>query len=130
MQYVLIHYMFRPGNAQGTLSYAFIKENIFFAGILAFQWLYYNDNVLPYIKRFWPVEQIFVFLPYVVRTIFPTAFPRTSFRDSMANQTGEGQTFYYYLTWFTKIFYLWAKHYLGFFLNYLRFFNKVFIHVF
>lgn len=72
-------------------------------------------------KAAWPIEYLFVFLPYVIRTLFPNLFPRTSFRDSMDNQSGEGQSFYYYLTWFTKIFYLWAKHYLGFFLNYYRF---------
>lgn len=118
------YFSYKPGGGkQGTLSYAFIKENIFFAAILAFQWLYFDDRLYPYFKKFWPVEYLFVFLPYVIRTLFPDLFPRTSFRDSMKNQTGEGQTFYYYLTWFTKLFYLWAKHYLGFFLNYYRFLN-------
>ena len=87
----------QPGGKQGTLSYAFIKENIFFAGILCFQWLYYNDKVLPTIKMFWPIEYIFVFLPYVVRSKFSNLFPRTSFRDSMKNQTGKDQAVYYYM---------------------------------
>ena len=117
------YFSYRPGNTQGTLSYAFIKENVFFAAILCFQWWYYNPTMYPIIKRFYPIEYLFVFLPYVIRSVFPNLFPRTSFRDSMKNQTGSDQVFYFYLTWFTKLFYLWAKHFLGFFLNYFRFFN-------
>lgn len=117
------YFSYKPGNTQGTLSYAFIKENIFFAALLCFQWWYYDDRLYPWIKKAWPLECLFVFIPYVIRSTYPDLFPRTRFRDSMENQTGEGQTFYYYLTWFTKGFYLWAKHYLGFFLNYYRYLN-------
>lgn len=45
--------------------------------------------MIPLIKKYWPIEYMFVFLPYVIRTLFPTLFPRTSFRDSMKNQTGK-----------------------------------------
>jgi len=71
-------YQSDPGyySDKSTLSYAFIKENSFYAGILAFQWLYYNDNVFPYIRKFYIIEILFVFLPYLFRgTSF---FPRTS----------------------------------------------------
>jgi len=116
------------GNKQGTMSYPFIKENFFFASILCFQFLYYNDRLYPTFVRYaWPLEYCFVFLPYVFRRQFPNVFPKTSFRDSIAGMetpTGEiakGQRFYWWITWVTKIFYLWAKHYMGLFLNYLRF---------
>jgi len=42
--------------------------------------------------------------------------------NSMKKQS-PNYNFYFYLTWATKIFYVWAKHYIGFFLNYIRFLN-------
>lgn len=82
------YFSYKPGNRQGSLSYAFVKENVFFGLILCFQWLYYNENLYPYFQIAWPLEYLFVFLPYVVRTLFPDLFPRTSFRDSLKNQVG------------------------------------------
>jgi len=78
----------------------------------------------PIFKKFYIIEILFVFLPYLFRgTSF---FPRTSIRTSLANmknKSSENFYFYYYLTWLTKFFYVWAKHYIGFFLNYYRFIN-------
>jgi len=113
-----------PGyyNDKTTMSYPFIKENLFFTGLLCFQWLYYNDRLYqPFWKVFFPLEYLFVFLPYVFRFLFP----KTRFRDGIAALKKEkaNYSFYYYLTYLTKIFYIWAKHYIGFFLNYLRFIN-------
>jgi len=109
---------------KGTLTYPFVKENLFFAAILCFQWFYYNDNLYPFIKYAYPLEYLFVFLPYNFR--FLTA--KTRIRDALSNipnrSTEQNQTFYFYMTWLTKLFYIWAKHYIGFFLNYLRFQNK------
>jgi hypothetical protein len=121
------YFSYKPGNRQGTISYNFVKENFFFSSLLAFQWLYYNDYIYNRIRSVWPIEYVFVFLPYVIRRLFPTLFPKTSFRDSLANmenakgEVQQGQRFYWWVTWVTKMFYIWAKHYLGFFLNYLRF---------
>ena len=36
---------------KSALSYDFVKENIFFAVILGFQWLYYSNDFYPLIKR-------------------------------------------------------------------------------
>jgi len=108
---------------KGTISYAFVKENLFFSLILAFQWLYYNDALYPFFKKYFVVEYLFVFLPYVFRFLSS----KTSFRDSLnstKNKSEKNTTFFFYLTWVTKIFYIWAKHYIGFFLNYLRFLDK------
>jgi len=124
-------FTFLPKNPQdpgyfgdkGTISYAFVKENLFFSLILAFQWLYYNDDLYPYFKKYYVVEYLFVFLPYVFRFLSS----KTRMRDSLnnlKNKTEKNQFFLFYLTWTTKIFYVWAKHYIGFFLNYLRFQGK------
>lgn len=106
---------------KSTMSYPFIKENIFFTSLLCFQWLYYNDRVYPLMKGpLWPIEYLFTFLPYCFR--FMTA--KTRIRDSLntlKNKSDKNRSFYFYLTWLTKLFYIWAKHYIGFFLNYLRF---------
>lgn len=71
------------------------------------------------------LEYLFVFLPYAV---LRPLVPKTSFRDSMNNEknkTDKNKLFFQIATQVTKAFYLWAKHYIGFFLNYLRFMNKL-----
>ena len=113
-----------PGytTATSTLSYNFVKENAFFALMLLFAWLYYNDATFPLIRAAWPIEAAFVFLPYTWRR----AFPKTSLRESLVTTATKTkgralQVFFYIGTWVTKCFYVWAKHYLGFYLSYLRF---------
>lgn len=108
---------------KSTLSYNFVLENIYFAGLLTFQWLYMHDVYRVYIRDYFPivVETAFVFLPYF---LFRPLFPKTSFRDSLGkerNKTEKNRVFFIIVTWITKIFYVWAKHYIGFFLNYARY---------
>ena len=109
---------------RGTLSYAFIVENSFFSGLLFFQWLYYSDFFYWYIDQSIIIDNVIVFLPYIVRQLWP----KTSFRNSLnnpdKNKTVANRRFYYIVTMITKMFYVWAKHYIGFFLNYVRFFNR------
>jgi hypothetical protein len=69
-------------------------------------------------------ESFFVFLPYFARGYFP----KTSFRaglKTIGNKTAGNASFYFVVTWVTKIFYIWAKHFIGFGLNYYRFLDKV-----
>jgi len=109
---------------RSALSYNFVKENIFFAGLLLFQCCYYDANLFLIIKSFPLVEYFFVFLPYTARWIFP----QTSFRDSLSsttNKSKENYTFYIITTWITKGFYIWAKHFIGYFMNYIRFTNRI-----
>lgn len=109
---------------RSALSYDFVKENIFFAVILMFQWLYYSDRFYPGIKKSITGEYIFVFFPYFFRGLVP----KSSFRDALndtRNKSAQNKTFYIIVTWVTKVFYMWAKHYIGFFMNYLRFMGRV-----
>lgn len=97
-------------------------ENVYFAGLLTFQWLYMHDTYRGYIQNILPValESSVVFLPYF---LYRPLFPKTSFRDSLEkdrNKTDKNRTFFIIVTWVTKIFYVWAKHFIGFFLNYAR----------
>lgn len=115
---------------KSTLSYKFIFENIFYAAILAFQWIYMDEGVYTYLVSK-PLlggafEVLFVFLPYtLIREPF---FPKTHFRDSIGidkNKTEKNKTFYTIGTTITAIFYLFAKHCIGFALNYFRFVNAL-----
>ena len=108
---------------KSTLSHTFVKENIFFSGLLFFQCVYMHDNLRPLIQDYIPLvlESSFVFLPYFV---FRPFFEKTSFRDSLnvkdKNKTDGNRMFFIVVTYITKAFYIWAKHFIGFFLNYAR----------
>jgi len=110
-----------------ALSYNFVAENIFFSSILLWQFLYYSPHLYPWFVSTIPgniIEAFFVFLPYTARGLFP----KTSFRDSINNDKNKSvtnYTFFYYGTWITKIFYVWAKFFIGFFLNYVRFIDYI-----
>ncbi|CAF0830293.1 unnamed protein product [Rotaria sp. Silwood1] len=110
---------------RGTLSYPFVVENSFFASLLLFQWLYYSNKFYPLFTSSIIIDNLFVFLPYIPRQLWP----KTSFRDSIYNsdktKTQRNKKFFFIVTHITKWFYVWAKHYIGFFLNYIRFFNRV-----
>lgn len=107
-----------------TMPYAFVCENIFFAMLLCFQWLYMSDTFNPWIRKLFLPEIMFVFFPYIWRTLFP----KTSFRDSIINEKNKTDANFYFFhisTYITKTFYVWAKHYIGFFLNYVRFMDGI-----
>ncbi|KAJ3176550.1 hypothetical protein HK101_010424 [Irineochytrium annulatum] len=109
---------------KSILSYPFIIENSFYAMILFYQWVYYDDLFFKYIAGSIVVEQTYVFFPYVIRQLWP----KTSFRDSVdntRNRTDKNAIFFTAATYVTKAFYIWAKHYIGFFLNYVRFLNRI-----
>lgn len=109
---------------KSSLSYDFVKENIFFAVILMFQWLYYSDNFYLLIRKSVTGEYLFVFFPYLFRSLVP----KSSFRDALndtRNKSAQNKTFYIVVTWVTKVFYVWAKHYIGFFMNYMRFMDRI-----
>ncbi|CAF0790806.1 unnamed protein product [Adineta steineri] len=108
---------------RGTLSYAFIVENTFFAGLLLFQWLYYSDFFYYYINNSIIIDNLIVFLPYILRQLWPKTHFRDSLKNSDKNKTTPNRKFYIIVTIITKVFYVWAKHYIGYFLNYIRFFD-------
>jgi len=112
---------------KSTLSYPFVVENSFFSLIALFQWVYYRHDVY-YAMHSTPltlVENIFTFLPYAFRPLWPKTHFRDSLKKSEKNKTKKNREFYIIVTWVTKVFYVWAKHYIGFFLNYVRFLDRV-----
>ena len=116
---------------RGTISYDFVLENIFYASILMWQYVYMNERAYgpaalaaapPALRAAAAVaEALWTFLPYMV---FRPLVPKTRFRDGLSNdgnKTAGNAAFLYVGTVVTKAFYLWAKWFLGFFFNYLRF---------
>ena len=70
----------------GALSYNYVVENQFFAGLLAFQWIYYDDRFFGLIRQSKVVELGFVFLPYMPFIRF--RWPVSSFRDGLNASEG------------------------------------------
>ncbi|KAJ3203887.1 hypothetical protein HDU67_009889, partial [Dinochytrium kinnereticum] len=109
---------------KAIMSYEFVVENSFYAMILLLQWLYYHDTYFGYMGATVVLEQLFVFFPYAFRKLWPS----TSFRDAMksnGNKSVANIEFYIMMTQVTKAFYIWAKHFIGFFLNYARFMHRI-----
>jgi hypothetical protein len=112
---------------KSALSYDFVKENIFYASVLLWQWLYYADafyGPLTSVPALTVCEHLLTFLPYFFRTLVG----KTSFRKSLENDKNKSEgnaIFFYWATVITKAFYVWAKWYIGFYFNYLRYLNLV-----
>jgi hypothetical protein len=112
---------------KAVLSRTFVHENIFFT-LLAFSGsCYYNDIMRENMQKTIPgkiLQTTFLFFPYaLVRNWFPiTQFSKAG--SSMAGRTAKNERFYEIGTFAIKIFYLWAKYFLGFYVNFLIFLNK------
>lgn len=109
---------------KAPLSYRFILENSFFSMLLAFQYFYMTDGFYETIKYLWPIEIAFVFLPYYFRPLWPTTRLRTALKNNK-NKSAKNRAFMIASTYIVKVFYSFAKHYIGFFLNYIRFLGRI-----
>lgn len=109
---------------KSALSYKFIVENSFFSMLLAFQYCYMDNKIFEMIKAVPPIEILFVFLPYYIRPLWPTTRIRTAMENSK-NKTDKNRFFLRVSTYIVKVFYSFAKHYIGFFLNYIRFLGRI-----
>lgn len=109
---------------KAPLSYRFILENSFFSMLLAFQYFYMTNGFYEFIQWAWPIEIIFVFLPYYFRPLWPTTRLRTALANNK-NKSAKNRAFMIASTYIVKVFYSFAKHYIGFFLNYIRYLGRV-----
>lgn len=113
---------------KAVLSRSFVHENIFFTVFASFGSIYYNHGAREILRSNLGgriIEFAYVFWPYIV--IRPW-YPITRF--SNAGQTYKGRTeknkrFYETATLMVKLFYLWAKYFLGFFMNFSIFLDLV-----
>lgn len=109
---------------KAPLSYRFIVENSFFAMLLSFQCFYMDNRIYGAIRACWPIELLFVFLPYYIRPLWPTTRIRHALENAK-NKSDKNRFFMVASSWIVKFFYSFAKHYIGFFLNYIRFLGRV-----
>lgn len=113
---------------KAVVSRNFVHENVFFSALTTLGSVYYNDEFRTSLGTCLPgqlVEMMFVFFPYV--TLRPL-FPVTSFSDAGKNKKGrtDHNTLFYQIgTKMIKYFYLWAKYFLGFYINFLVYLNKL-----
>eukprot|EP00529_Nitzschia_sp_RCC80_P018820 CAMPEP_0113496906 /NCGR_PEP_ID=MMETSP0014_2-20120614/30359_1 /TAXON_ID=2857 /ORGANISM="Nitzschia sp." /LENGTH=507 /DNA_ID=CAMNT_0000390835 /DNA_START=126 /DNA_END=1646 /DNA_ORIENTATION=+ /assembly_acc=CAM_ASM_000159 len=107
---------------KAVISRTFVHENTYFSLITAWGSIYYNELWLEKIQAH-PLgrilEVIFVFFAYVaIRPFFPTTHVGSA-GTGKGSRTEQNKSFYKYGTLAYKIFYLWAKYFLGFFINFL-----------
>mmetsp|Transcript_21246 Transcript_21246/g.30059 ORF Transcript_21246/g.30059 Transcript_21246/m.30059 type:complete len:469 (+) Transcript_21246:79-1485(+) len=109
---------------KAVLSRKFVHENIFFQLMTTFGSLYYHDGCRAALKSSIPgqiIEYVVIFWPYI---LLRTWFPVTRFKNAGSSKLGRTQSyerFYSIGTKMIKIFYLWAKYFLGFHINFLVF---------
>ena len=110
------------------MSRDFLHENICFNVFCVFGAVYYHNELRESLKsnplgRL--VEYVFVFYPFVlVRPFFPT----TRLKDAGSRdktRSKDLEKFYQIGTYMIKIFYLWAKYFLGFQINFMFFLGLV-----
>ncbi|GAX14788.1 hypothetical protein FisN_25Lh018 [Fistulifera solaris] len=107
---------------KAVLSRNFVHENIFFTLMVYFGSIYYQPSYRAQLQSTTlgrVLEALFVFWPYVLIRIW---FPITRFRNAGTTHNGRtklNQTFYEISTVLIKIFFLWAKYFLGFYINFL-----------
>lgn len=113
---------------KAVLSRTFVHENLFFTTMSVFGSAYFILDLREALHSNWVgkiIEHIYIFWPYIM--IRPW-FPITSF--SSAGTTYKGRTdnnkrFYEIGTLMVKYFYLWAKYFFGFFVNYSVYLNLI-----
>jgi hypothetical protein len=114
---------------KAVLSRSFVHENAFYSFMCLLGAVYYNDECRAAIKASgWPArifENIYMFMPYAMLRQF---WPTTRFSEAGTTRNGrtaEAEGFYKYATLAVKIFYLYAKYFLGFYMNFILFLDVV-----
>eukprot|EP01080_Neovahlkampfia_damariscottae_P000105 gene105-4354_t len=113
------------GNKNSTVSKAFITENLYYQILTAFSSIYYYPQFYDMFKsnligRL--IEIIFVFLPFIViRPFFPKTLLRKAIGNSENINTDDHRIFFILSNWAIKFCVLFGKHYVGFFINAVRY---------
>jgi predicted heme/steroid binding protein len=113
------------GSKNATVSRDFIVENFYYQVLTAFSSLYYypqfydlfRSNIIGKV-----IEVVFVFLPFVlIRPLFPKTLLRVAVGNSDKNNSDDHQFFFVFSAWAIKFCVLFGKHYVGFFVNAVRY---------
>lgn len=102
-------------NETSAMSYDFILENVYFALLLLWQSVYlcFSEQIRRSLF-FLPFELVMTFYPYYMVRSF---FPKTQFRNSTNSKNVTERTY----ALVVKSFYIFAKHFSGYYVNYLNF---------
>ena len=107
---------------KAVLSRTFIHENTYFSTITFLGSCLYHDTIRAKMMEH-PIGRIIMFVfAYWLYVIIRPFFPLTSFSNagsSMAGRSSRNEAFYRIGTTLVKIFYLWGKYFLGFFVNWM-----------
>ena len=110
------------------MSRNFVHENVFFTLMCVFGSVYYNEEARNSMRSHLGgkiLEYVFVIWPFI---IVRTWFPITRFKNAGTTRNGRteaNQRFYEIATTLVKIFFLWAKYFLGFYVNFSVFLDLV-----
>ena len=111
---------------KAVMSRRFVHENLYFQLLCVFGSVYYNDTLRAGLEASVGGRVLiysFVFFPYIVIRPF---FPITRFKDAGSSMSGRSESlakFYEIGTTMVKVFYLWAKYFLGFFSQWIIWLN-------
>ncbi|CAB9504091.1 expressed unknown protein [Seminavis robusta] len=114
---------------KGVLTRDFVHENVYFQLLCFMASTYYDSGRRECMRSNLPgklAELLYVFFPYVLIRPF---FPLTSFSKSTSRQknsrSSDLERFYQIGTRMVKIFYLWAKYFLGFHIQYMIYLDLI-----
>jgi len=120
---------------KGILSREFVTENIFYQLLPIWGTFYFDEDLyrglfrkneltgLIFIMKL--LEIVMIFLPF---TLIRPFFPLTRLRDAYTQEKDKSKDnvqFYRIVIVMIKIFYIWSKHFMGFYLWYLRYLNLI-----
>jgi len=112
----------------GSLSFNYILGNTCCAALLAFQQIYYDDRFSkPSFRRTPLLGLLFALLPYMpfIRPRWPVSSIGGSQNDEKGARKPQDNGLYRTSTLATKGFYIFAKHYIGSSLNYMRYLDWI-----
>lgn len=106
------------------LSYYTVVENSFYAMQLLFACCYLHNDIRPLIQKCVVVEPFFVFFVFYARNLWPSSRISAALKNP-SNKSAANMRKLTISAYAIKVFYVFAKHFVGFFPLYLRFLDRV-----
>ena len=108
-----------------SLSYYTVVENSFYSMQCLFASCYLHDNLYPAIRRLVIVEPLLVFLVFWFRDLWPASRISAALGKKDKSMSDAHRLKLTVSAYAIKAFYIYAKHYVGFFPLYLRFLGRL-----
>ena len=110
---------------KGVLSYYTVVENSFYAMQLLFACCYMHQDIRPLIRSLHIVEPFFVFFVFWARDLWPSSRISKALDSADKTTTPLNRLTLAVSAWSIKAFYLFAKHFVGYFPLYLVFLGRM-----